>query len=181
MGGWCCTRSELEREAILTMRNLPEQRKGSAGKIASSFCSAVEFLSDAKIGGCTVGILLFFAALIAAMTAHYYFDTFLFVYLLIIVAFAGQVAHILICKREGLRDYLLTTGLRLAGLGAGWWDCQHLFRLRLFLDRFSHYDWGIRRGRSACPDPQMVSPGITLSPRSWYAPRWGQRSNVRSH
>ena len=101
------------------MRNLPEQRKESAGKIGSSFCSAVEFLSDAKIGGCTVGILLFFAALIAAMTAHYYFDTFLFVYLLIIVAFAGQVAHILICKREGLRDYLLTTGLRLAGLGAG--------------------------------------------------------------
>ncbi len=138
------------------MRNLPEQRRGSAGKIASSFCSAVEFLSDAKIGGCTVGILVFFAALIAAMTAHYYFDTFLFVYLLIIVAFAGQVAHILICKREGLADYLLSVGLRFAGLGVGWWIANTFFDYGSFLIVFPMMIGG------------FAGDGVRVLIRKWY-------------
>ena len=102
------------------MQNFPKQRKGPASNLASAFCSAAEFLSEVKIGGIRTGILLLFVALIAAMTAYNYLDTFLFAFPLIIGIIAGQVAHILICKRKGLSDYLIERGIRLASLGAGW-------------------------------------------------------------
>ena len=52
--------------------------------------------------------------------AYGYFDTPLFAYLFIIVAIPGHFAYILVCKRDGLGDYLLEPGLRYAGLGVGW-------------------------------------------------------------
>ena len=103
------------------MENLPERRKGLADNLASAFCSAAEFLSDTKIAGVSVGTLTIFAAVIAAGYAYAYVDTFLFMLFLFVGILGGQFTHILICKREGLRDYLLTTGLRFAGLGAGFW------------------------------------------------------------
>lgn len=103
------------------MNNFSEERRGLAGNLASAFCSAAEFLNQSLIGGFTVGALMFIVALIAAVTLSQNLGTYLFVYLLIIATIAGQVAHILICRRTGLGEYLLEMGLRLAGLGVGWW------------------------------------------------------------
>ena len=145
------------------MHNFPEQRKGPAVNLASAFCSAAEFLGEAKIGGIKAGTVLLFAALIVALVAYYLFDTLLFVYLLILGAIPGQIAQFLICKREGLGDYLLERGLRYAGLGVAGASKYNpieyrlfsqitrqlgggsLFRRRFLLGRFSYNDWAFRR------------------------------------
>ena len=103
------------------MHNFPEQRKGPAANLASAFCSAAEFLSDGKIGGLKAGTVVIFGALIAVWIASSYVDAFLVWYLLFIGLISGPVARILICRRKGLIDYLLSTGLKLAGLGIGYW------------------------------------------------------------
>ena len=118
------------------MHNFPEQRKRPAVNLASAFCSAAEFLGEAKIGGIKAGTVLLFAALIVALVADYLFDTPLFVYLLILGAIPAQIAQFLICKREGLGDYLLEIGLRYAGLGVGWWIAHAYFDYNSFLGVF---------------------------------------------
>ncbi len=102
------------------MNNFPQERKGLASSLASALCRATEFLTETKIGGITVGAVLLIAALVAAFMSYSYFDTPLFVYLFIIVAIPGRLAYILVCKRDGLGDFLLEPGLRYAGLGVGW-------------------------------------------------------------
>ena len=138
------------------MHNFPEQRKGPAVNLASAFCSAAEFLGEAKIGGIKAGTVLLFAALIVALVAYYLFDTLLFVYLLILGAIPGQIAQFLICKREGLGDYLLERGLRYAGLGVGWWIARPFFDDDSFLGVF----------------PIMIGPfvgdGVHALFRKWY-------------
>ena len=138
------------------MHNFPEQRKGPAVNLASAFCSAAEFLGEAKIGGIKAGTVLLFAALIVALVAYYLFDTLLFVYLLILGAISGQIAQFLICKREGLGDYLLEIGLRYAGLGVGWWIARPFFDDDSFLGVF----------------PIMIGPfvgdGVHALFRKWY-------------
>ncbi len=89
------------------MQSFPEKRKELAENLASALCNATEFLTETKIGGITVGAVLVIAALFAAFITYSYFDTPLFVYLFIIVAIPGHLAYILVCKRDGLRDYLL--------------------------------------------------------------------------
>ena len=115
------------------MQKFPEQGKGPADNLATAFCSVAEFLCEAKILGVSVGILLFFAAVIAAITAYNYFDTFLYAFLLIIVVIAGQFAYFLICKRTGLGGYLLETGIRIAALGVGWLVSYAFLDLNSFL------------------------------------------------
>ena len=138
------------------MHNFPEQRKRPAGNLASAFCSAAEFLGEAKIGGIKAGTVLLFAALIVALVAYYLFDTPLFVYLLILGAIPAQIAQFLICKREGLGDYLLEIGLRYAGLGVGWWIAHAYFDYNSFLGVF----------------PIMIGPfvgdGVHALFRKWY-------------
>ena len=102
------------------MNNFPQERKGLASNLASALCRATEFLNETKIGGITVGAVLLIAALVAAFMSYSYFDTPVFVYLFIIVVIPGHFAYILVCKRDGLGDYLLEPGLRYAGLGVGW-------------------------------------------------------------
>ena len=118
------------------MHNFPEQRKGPAVNLVSAFCSAAEFLGEAKIGGIKAGTVLLFAALIAAVVASILFDTPLFVYLFIFGTIPAQIAHFLICKRKGLGDYLLERGLRYAGLGVGWWIARPFFDDDSFLGVF---------------------------------------------
>ena len=118
------------------MHNFPEQRKGPAVNLASAFCSAAEFLGEVKIGGIKAGTVLLFAALIAALAASIHFDTPLFVYLFIFGTIPTQIAQFLICKREGLGDYLLEIGLRYAGLGVGWWIARAFFDDDSFLGVF---------------------------------------------
>ena len=138
------------------MHNFPEQRKGPAVNLASAFCSAAEFLGEAKIGGIKAGTVLLFAALIAAVVASILFDTPLFVYLFIFGTIPAQIAHFLICKREGLGDYLLERGLRYAGLGVGWWIARPFFDDDSFLGVF----------------PIMIGPfvgdGVHALFRKWY-------------
>ena len=102
------------------MQSFPRERKGLAGSLASALCKTTEFLTETKIGGITVGAALFIAALLAAFMAYRYFETPLFLYLFIIVAIPGHLAYILVCKRDGLGDFLLEPGLRYAGVGIGW-------------------------------------------------------------
>ena len=138
------------------MHNFPEQRKGPAANLASAFCSATEFLSEAKIGGIKAGTVLLFAALIAALVASIHFDTPLFVYLFIFGTIPAQIARFLICKRKGLGDYLLEIGLRYAGLGVGWWIAHAYFDYNSFLGVF----------------PIMIGPfvgdGVHALFRKWY-------------
>ena len=138
------------------MHNFPEQRKGPAVNLASAFCSAAEFLSEAKIGGIKAGTVLLFAALIAALVASIRFDTPLFVYLFIFGTIPAQIAQFLICKRKGLGDYLLETGLRYAGLGVGWWIAHAFFDYNSFLGVF----------------PMMIGPfvgdGVHALIRKWH-------------
>ncbi len=103
------------------MHNFPQQRKGLAEILGSAFCSTAEYLSEEKIGGIKAGTVLFFAVLIAAVIAYYLYLTPVFVYFIIFGGITGQIALFLICKREGLGDYLLEIGLRYAGLAVGWW------------------------------------------------------------
>ena len=81
--------------------------------------------------------MLLVAALIAALVASIHFDTLLFVYLFIFGTIPAQIAQFLICKRKGLGDYLLETGLRYAGLGVGWWIARAFFNDDSFLSIFS--------------------------------------------
>ena len=127
----------MDWKALHTMHNFPEQRKGPAVNFASAFCSAAEFLSEAKIRGIKAGTVLLVAALIAALVASIHFDTLLFVYLFIFGTIPAQIAQFLICKRKGLGDYLLETGLRYAGLGVGWWIARAFFNDDSFLSIFS--------------------------------------------
>lgn len=101
------------------MQSFPEKRKGLAKSFASALCRGTEFLTETKIGGITVGALLFIVALFAAFMVYSYLDTPLFLYLFIIVAIPGHFAYILVCRRDGLGDFLLEPGLRYAGLGVG--------------------------------------------------------------
>lgn len=103
------------------MQSFPQKRKGLAENLASAFCSAARFLSEEKIVGIKAGTVFFFAVLISAFFAYNLFPTLIFLYLIIIGGIGGQIAHFLICKREGLGDYLLETGLRYAGMAVGWW------------------------------------------------------------
>ena len=138
------------------MHNFPEQRKRPAVNLASAFCSAAEILSVAKIGGIKAGTVLLFAALFAALVASIRFDTPLFVYLFIFGTIPAQIAHILICKRKGLGDYLLEIGLRYAGLGVGWWIAHAFFDYNSFLGVF----------------PMMIGPfvgdGVHALIRKWH-------------
>jgi len=117
------------------MQSFPEKRKGPAENLASAFCSAANFLSEEKIGGIKAGTLFLFAALIAAFFAYNLYPTLLYLYLLIIGGIVGQIAHFLICKRKGLGDYLLETGLRYGGMAVGWW-ISYAF---IGLDTFSSF------------------------------------------
>lgn len=104
------------------MHNFPQQRKGLTEILGSAFCSAAEYLGEEKIGGIKAGTVLLFTVLIAAVIAyHYLYPTPIFIYFIIFGGIIGQIALFLICKREGLGDYLLETGLRYAGLAVGWW------------------------------------------------------------
>ena len=100
--------------------------------------------------------MLLFAALIAAWAASIHFDTPLFVYLFIFGTIPTQIAQFLICKREGLGDYLLEIGLRYAGLGVGWWIAHAYFDYNSFLGVF----------------PIMIGPfvgdGVHALFRKWY-------------
>ena len=61
------------------------------------------------------------AAMTAALIAYNLYPTLIFLYLLIFGGIVGQIAQFLVCKRKGLGDYLLETGLRYAGMAVGWW------------------------------------------------------------
>ena len=115
------------------MQSFPEKQKGLAENLATAFCSVAKFLSEEKIGGIKAGKVFFFAVLIAALLAYYMFPTLIFLYLIIIGGIVGQIAQFLICKRKGLGDYLLQTGLTYGGMAVGWW-ISHTF---LGLDTFS--------------------------------------------
>ena len=82
--------------------------------------------------GVSVGSLIFLAALIAAVTAYNDLDSYLYAILIIVVVILGKVAQFLICKRKGLGDYLLETGIRLASVGVGWWISYTFFDLNSF-------------------------------------------------
>ena len=138
------------------MQSFPEKRKGLAENLATAFCSASEFLSETKIGGITVGAVLLIAALFSAFMAYSYFDTPLFAYLFIIVAIPGHLAYILVCKRDGLGDYLLEPGLRYAGLGVGWLITYAFLDMDSFFGGFAHHYWAIRRRWNMCSIPQVV-------------------------
>ena len=104
------------------MHNFPQQRKGLAEILGSALCSAAEYLSGEKIGGIKAGTVLFFTVLIAAVIAyHYLYPTPNLFYFIIFGGIIGQIALFLVCKREGLGDYLLEIGLTYAGLAVGWW------------------------------------------------------------
>lgn len=102
------------------MQSFPQKRKGLASSLASALCKTTEFLTETKIGGITVGAALFIAVLFAAFMAYRYFDTPLFLYLFIIATIPGHLAYVLVCKRDGLGDFLVEPGLRYAGVGIGW-------------------------------------------------------------
>ncbi len=103
------------------MHDSAERRDGPDVRRKSSFCNAVGFLADVKVGGYSVGLLALFAALMVALTAHSYFDSYLPLYLFVAAVFSGEAAHILLCKRERLSGLLLGLGFRFAGLGVCWW------------------------------------------------------------
>lgn len=138
------------------MQSFPQKRKGLAENLATAFCSTLEFLSESKILGVSVGSLIFLAALIAAITAYNNLDSYLYAILIIVVVIPGQVAHFLICERQGLSNYLLETGFRLASLGVGWWISYTYFDLTSFSGVF----------------PIIVAPfvgdGIYALYRKWY-------------
>jgi len=115
------------------MQSFPRERKGLAGSLASAPCKTTEFLTETKIGGITVGAALFIAALFAAFMAYRYFETPLFLYLFIIATIPGHLAYILVCKKDGLGDYLLEPGLRYAGLGVGWLITYAFFEMNSLL------------------------------------------------
>ena len=91
------------------IRDFFAQRKELAGNLASVFCGA------ARLNGIAVGLLMG----VAFGTAFTMFDSWLIFFLLVAGIVAVQIAHILICKREGLSDYLFGLGFRTAGLGVG--------------------------------------------------------------
>ena len=116
------------------VRSLPEQTKGSTGRLASSFCIAADYLSEPKVGGgLTVGSLLILAGLITALLFLWFFDSPLIFYLLFIGVIAGNVAHIQICKREGLKQHLFWEMLRIAGIVIGVWFSRTIFENSLLL------------------------------------------------
>ncbi len=102
------------------MQEFPEQRKGLAANLTTTFCRAAEFLNEGDIGGLKAGSVTFFVALIVAFVGLIFFHTAFFLYPLVIGSIAGQVAYFLICKRTGLGGYLLETGIRIAAVGVGW-------------------------------------------------------------
>ena len=138
------------------MQSFPEKRKGLVSSLASALCKATEFLTETKIGGITVGAVLQIAALFAALIIYSYFDTLLFVYLFIIVDIPGHLAYILVCKRDGLGDYILKPGLRYAGLGVGWLITYAFLEKDSFLG-----GWPIVIGL-------FVGDGICALYRKWY-------------
>lgn len=118
------------------MQSFPEKRKGLAENLASAFCSAARFLSEEKIGGIKARTLFLFALLIVAIVAYNLFPTLIFFQLIIIGGIVGQIAHFLICKRKGLGDYLLKTGLIYAGMAVGWWISYAFIGLDTFSSIF---------------------------------------------
>lgn len=118
------------------MQSFPEKRKGLAENLATAFCSVASFLSEEKIGGIKAGTLFFFAVLIAALFTYYMFPTLMILYPIIIGGIVGQIAHFLICKRKGLGDYLLKTGLTYGGMAVGWWISFTSLGLDTFLSVF---------------------------------------------
>ena len=92
-----------------------------------------EFLTETKIGGITVGAVLLIVALFSAFMSYSYFDTPLIFYLLFIGVIAGNVAHIQICKREGLKQHLFWEMLRIAGVAIGVWFSETIFENSLLL------------------------------------------------
>ena len=118
------------------MQSFPENKKGLAENLASAFCSVANFLSEEKIGGIKAGTLFFFAVLIAALFAYYMYPTLIILYLIIIGGIVGQIAYFLICKRKGLGDYVLQTGLTYGGMAVGWWISYTFLGLDTFLSGF---------------------------------------------
>ena len=114
------------------MQDSPEKGIGPVTKLAPAFCSVVEFLSETKILGVSVGFLIFLASLFAFLSAYRNLESVPYAFLFIIVVVVGQVAHFLICNQKGLGNHLLETGIRLASLGAGWLISYAFFDLNSF-------------------------------------------------
>lgn len=89
------------------MHKSPGRQDGSVVRLSSLFCSAVAFLRDARVGGFSAGILVLFAALIVALTASSFFDSYIPLYTFVAAKMSGEIAHILACKRESIYGNLL--------------------------------------------------------------------------
>lgn len=98
-----------------------ERRDGPDVGPTSLFCNAVVFLTDVKVGGYAAGLWVLFAALMVALTAHSYFDSYLPLYFFVAALLLGKIAYNFLCKRESLYGHLLDLGFRYAGLGISWW------------------------------------------------------------
>ena len=103
------------------MHNSPGRQDGAVVRRSSLFCSAVAFLREARVGGFSAGILVLFAALIVALTAYSFFDSYIPLYILVAATMSGQIAHILACKRESSYGDLLEFCVRYAVLGLCLW------------------------------------------------------------
>ena len=143
------------------MQSFPEKRKGPTENLASAFCSAARFLSEENRWD-KGWDSSFLRSPDCCPDAYNLFPTLMILYLLIIGGIAGQIAHFLVCKRKGLGDYLLETGLRYGGMAVGWWISIPSWAS---FSSFFRYDWALRGRRNICPVPQVVSQSMTFGPR----------------
>lgn len=103
------------------MHNSAEPKDEPAPRRSSLFCNTVAYWREAKLGGFPAGHLVLFAVLMVALTAYSYFDSYLPLYVFVAAILSGEVAHILLCKRESPFDYFLEVTSRCAALGICWW------------------------------------------------------------
>ena len=115
------------------MHDSTGRRDGPDVRRTSRFCNAVAFLTDVKVGGYAAGLLVLFAALMVALTAHSYFDSYLPLYFFVAALFLGEIAYNFSCKRESLFGHLLNLGSRYAGLGICWWVANSYLGFPSFL------------------------------------------------
>ncbi|MCY3994464.1 MAG: hypothetical protein OXF50_24790 [Caldilineaceae bacterium] len=108
-------------ENLTTMHNSPGRQDGAVVRRSSLFCSAAAFLRDARVGGFSAGILVLSAALIVALTAYRFIDSYIPLYILVAATMSGQIAHILACKRESVYGDLLEFCVHYAVLGLSLW------------------------------------------------------------
>ncbi len=115
------------------MHDSTERRDGPDVGRTSPFCNAVAFLTDVKVGGYAAGLLILFAALMVALTAHSYFESYFPLYFFVAAVFIGEIAHNFLCRRERLFGHLLNLGARYVGLGISWWVANFYLGFPSFL------------------------------------------------